>query len=126
MRFHYLFFLISLVVAYGNRRLSAYICIADAYILADGARVKYPGKTFSDRYAGYVDARQDPSGNGTAMLQIMPECLRPKAFSVRANKTRVADAAKWIDTKCIGRECIVYTAYPNVVGRYFKTYLVVL
>lgn len=108
--------------AFGNRRLSAYICHADPYILADGAAVPRAGKTFDDAYGEYVDARQDPSGNGTRLWRAMPDCLQPRAFSVRANRSRLPEAVRWIETKCQG-ECIVYSVYPVVNARFKTVYL---
>lgn len=106
-----------------QRRLGAYVCAADSFVLAQGAPTLRRGRSFSDVPGKYVDARLDATGKGTALLTKMPFCLREKSISVKINGSAIAlnNAVKWIDAKCFEKDCIVFSDY-KVEGHFKVVY----
>ena len=116
MFFFILFFLLPVHAYLGGRRLEN-ICEAQAFILAEGAPTLKRGKTFSMEW-GYVDARIDISGRGTALLQKVDPCLLAGVIPLKVMDGMLKEAVEYITEKCASRACIVYTAYPKVTGNF--------
>lgn len=112
--------LLGLVVgrSEAHRRLSPYDCQAQAFIVAEGAPTLRRGRAFSDTYGTYEDARVDSTGRGTALLAQVPECLRAEVIPIKVVGARLGDAVEWINAQCMARDCVVFSAYAHLQGRF--------
>ena len=103
------------VPSHARRRLSLDVCAHRAFVLAQGAPLPN-GKVFPPQ-RGYVDARVDDSGRGTALARKMPICQRMGATSLKiVNPSALWSAVAWLERECAQMDCVVYSAYelPDV------------
>jgi hypothetical protein len=105
--------------AAGNRNM--YTCKYKAFILAHGAKTALRGRTFSSAYGGHEDARIAADTTGPALLARVPPCILNNTASIKlVDPARLGDAIKYIEERCRGEDCVVYSAFPGVRSSAFR------